>query len=43
MNDANKNLKILIENGTLQEIVEKYNIPYFKPFDKVGSSYTAKD
>ena len=39
----NKNLKILIENGTLQEIVEKYNIPYFKPFDKVGSSYTAKD
>ncbi len=42
-NMINKNLKILIENGSIQEIVEKYKIPYFKPFDTVGSSYTAKE
>ena len=38
-----KNLKILIEDGTIQKIIEKYNVPYFKPFDEIASSYTAKD
>ena len=38
-----KNLKILIEDGTIQKIIEKYNVPYFKPFDEIASSYTAKE
>ncbi len=38
-----KNIKILIEDGTIQKIIEKYNIPYFEPFDDIASSYTAKD
>ena len=31
------------EDGTIQKIIEKYNVPYFKPFDEIASSYTAKD
>ena len=38
-----KNIKILIEDGTIQKIIEKYNVPYFEPFDDIASSYTAKD
>ena len=39
----NKNLAILIQDGTIEEIIEKYNVPYFKPFEDIGSTYTARD
>jgi len=39
----NKHLSEMVEDGTISEMVEKYNVPYFKPFPEVGSSYTATD
>ena len=33
----------MMSDGTIAEIVEKYNIPYFKPFPDVASTYTATE
>lgn len=39
----NTHLSEMMENGTISDIIEKYNIPYFKPFPEVGSTYTATE
>ena len=39
----NKHLNEMLEDGTIAEIVEKYNVPYFKPFPDVASTYTATE
>ena len=39
----NKHLNEMLEDGTISEIVEKYNVPYFKPFPDVASTYTATE
>ena len=39
----NKHLDEMMSDGTIAEIVEKYNIPYFKPFPDVASTYTATE
>ena len=39
----NKHLSEMIEDGTISDMVEKYNVPYFKPFPEVASTYTATD
>jgi hypothetical protein len=33
----------MMNDGTISKIVETYNVPYFKPFEEVGSSYTATE
>ena len=32
-NFLDDNVKALLEDGTIKEIVEKYNVPFFAPFD----------
>ena len=39
----NKHLNEMLADGTIAEIVEKYNVPYFKPFPDVASTYTATE
>ena len=39
----NTHLAGMMKDGTIANIVEKYNVPYFKPFENVGSSYTATE
>ena len=39
----NTHLTEMMNDGTIAELVEKYNVPYFKPFEEVGSTYTATE
>jgi ABC-type amino acid transport substrate-binding protein len=39
----NTHLTEMMNDGTIAEVVEKYNVPYFKPFKEVGSTYTATE
>ena len=39
----NTHLTKMMNDGTIAELVEKYNVPYFKPFEEVGSTYTATE
>ena len=39
----NTHLTEMMNDGTIAEMVEKYNVPYFKPFAEVGSTYTATE
>jgi ABC-type amino acid transport substrate-binding protein len=39
----NTHLTEMMNDGTISKIVETYNVPYFKPFEEVGSSYTATE
>ena len=39
----NTHLTKMMSDGTIAELVEKYNVPYFKPFEEVGSTYTATE
>ena len=39
----NTHLTEMMKDGTIAELVEKYNVPYFKPFEEVGSTYTATE
>ncbi|MFP6778961.1 MAG: hypothetical protein VB916_01595, partial [Alphaproteobacteria bacterium] len=39
----NTHLTEMMNDGTIAELVEKYNVPYFKPFKEVGSTYTATE
>ena len=39
----NTHLAEMMNDGTIAELVEKYNVPYFKPFEEVGSTYTATE
>ena len=39
----NSHLTEMMNDGTIAEMVEKYNVPYFKPFKEVGSTYTATE
>jgi ABC-type amino acid transport substrate-binding protein len=43
LNLLNAHLTEMMKDGTIATIVEKYNVPYFKPFAEVGSSYTATE
>ncbi len=38
----NKHLTEMMADGTIKELVEKYNVPYFKPFEEVASTYTTE-
>ena len=39
----NKHLTAMMADGTIQEIVEKYNVPYYAPFKEIASTYTATE
>lgn len=43
LNLLNTHLTEMMSDGTIAEMVEKYNVPYFKPFEEVGSTYTATE
>ena len=43
LNLLNTHLTEMMNDGTIAELVEKYNVPYFKPFKEVGSTYTATE
>lgn len=43
LNLLNTHLTEMMNDGTIAEMVEKYNVPYFKPFEEVGSTYTATE
>jgi ABC-type amino acid transport substrate-binding protein len=39
----NKHLTAMMADGTIQELVEKYNVPYYVPFKEIASTYTATE
>ena len=39
----NKHIEEMMNDGTISEIVEKYNVPYFRPFPEIASTYTATE
>jgi ABC-type amino acid transport substrate-binding protein len=38
----NKHLTEMMADGTIKELVEKYNVPYYLPFKEIASTYTTE-
>ena len=38
----NKHLTEMMADGTIKELVEKYNVPYYPPFKEIASTYTTE-
>jgi len=38
----NRHLTEMMADGTIKELVEKYNVPYYPPFKEIASTYTTE-